>query len=69
MRNGVNATFFSSIDALPARREEAMRDKITKRTLKVIGPSLDDTFVWDREIPGIWLQGYPNRRAHLHAAV
>ena len=29
-----------------------MRDKITKRTVEAIAPSLRDTFLWDAEIPG-----------------
>lgn len=29
-----------------------MRDKITKRTVEAIEPSLRDTFLWDTEIPG-----------------
>ena len=29
-----------------------MRDKITKRTVEGIAPSLRDTVLWDTEIPG-----------------
>jgi hypothetical protein len=29
-----------------------MRDKITKRTVEAIEPSLRDTILWDTEIPG-----------------
>ena len=29
-----------------------MRDKITKRTVESIAPSLRDTVLWDTEIPG-----------------
>jgi hypothetical protein len=32
--------------------EVAMRNKITKRTVEAIGPSLRDTVLWDTEIPG-----------------
>jgi hypothetical protein len=39
-------------DAAAAKIEEAMRDKITKRTVEAIEPSLRDTILWDTEIPG-----------------
>jgi hypothetical protein len=29
-----------------------MREKITKRTVEAIEPSVRDTFLWDSEIPG-----------------
>jgi hypothetical protein len=38
-------------DALPVGVGEAMRDKITKRTVEAIEPLPRDRFLWDTEIP------------------